>query len=247
MTTEVSFSNPFFDEVGKYAVRFAVPVIFGDSPGRVRDASLQNGTATLLRLGDRYLAITCHHVIEGFRRARAEGRSFFQVAHTEMDPEARLVDANENLDLAVIDVTEWVGKEGQFSTANFVNPGVWPPRPIVEDDVLSFAGFPGVWRDQVDLAHLRFYSLSSGASQVKSVQDRGLVTAIEFEECVTQVNFEKKLGSLGGMSGGPVFVWRTAPILVAELVGFIYEYQESLDLLMVRSAGVVHEDGRIGV
>jgi hypothetical protein len=42
-----------------------------------------------------------------------------------------------------------------------------------------------------------------------------------------------------------VFVWRKTPILVAELVGFIYEYQESLDLMFVRSATVIRDDGRI--
>jgi hypothetical protein len=54
-------------------------------------------------------------------------------------------------------------------------------------------------------------------------------------------------GFLGGLSGGPVFAWRKTPVLVAELVGFIYEYQESLDLMFVRSAAVIREDGRLAL
>ena len=46
------------------------------------------------------------------------------------------------------------------------------------------------------------------------------------------------------MSGGPVFVWRETGVLLAEIVGFIYEYQESLDLLFIRTANVLRNYGR---
>jgi hypothetical protein len=61
----------------------------------------------------------------------------------------------------------------------------------------------------------------------------------------TNGRFSAVRRGLGGLSGGPVFVWRKTPILIAELVGFIYEYQESLDLMLVRSAAVIRADGTL--
>jgi len=39
------------------------------------------------------------------------------------------------------------------------------------------------------------------------------------------------------MSGGPVFVWRRGLIVNAELIGFIVEYQQNIDLLYMRAVG----------
>jgi hypothetical protein len=72
---------------------------------------------------------------------------------------------------------------------------------------------------------------SSGAGQVHSVGEHHLVTRVEVEKCVTQFTNGLVLGSLGGLSGGPVFVWRKDALLTAELVGFLYEYNEEYDLM----------------
>jgi hypothetical protein len=50
------------------------------------------------------------------------------------------------------------------------------------------------------------------------------------------------MGSLGGLSGGPVLAWRKTPILIAELVGFIYKYHDGFDLMYVRAAKVIRQD-----
>lgn len=75
-------------------------------------------------------------------------------------------------------------------------------------------------------------------------EDR-LTTTVDISDCVVQFNNGKIFGSLGGLSGGPVFVWRKTPLLVAELIGFIYEYQPDYDLMFVRLARVLREDGTI--
>jgi len=240
---DVSFANPFFDEITTYALRFATPVFFGESPYSSYAASLRNGTATLLRLQDRFLGVTCQHVLEEYRQFRAIQEAIFQLGPVRTDPEKYLVSEDRNWDLAIVDLTTFVGKVRDLTEANFVQPAVWPPQDVSEQDVLCLAGFPGIWREQKDLGHLRFYSFSSGTGEVLSVGDDKIVTTIQIQNCITQINNGKVLGSLGGLSGGPVFVWRKTPILVAELVGFIYEYQEKLDLMFVRAAKVIREDG----
>ncbi len=88
---KVSFADPFFDEITKYPVKFAVPVFFGDSPNSSHSASLKNGTATLLKLGDRFFGVTCHHVLEGFRQYREAKDGFFQLGPIHIDPEQNLI------------------------------------------------------------------------------------------------------------------------------------------------------------
>lgn len=243
---EVSFDNPFFDEMSKYPVRFAVPVFFGDPPNWSFAASLSNGTASLLRLGNRFLAITCHHVLEGFRKRSATEATFFQLGYVRMVPDQYVIAESSELDLAVLDLTPFIGQTPYVTEAAFVSAPAWPPRAVTTDDVICMAGFPGVWRDQVDLGHLRFYSFSSGAAEVVSVRDQQIATTVQIQDCVTQINHGLVLGSLGGLSGGPVFAWRKVPVLYAELVGFIFEYQANLDLMLVRSATVIREDGTLG-
>ncbi len=245
MTKEVSFSNPFFDEMSKYAVKFAVPVFFGDSPHFSFGAKLGNGTATLIRLGQRFCAVTCSHVLEGYRKSAGRPGTVFQLGPVRVEPDAYLISEDPTRDLAILDLSSFVGKSPDLTEGNFVEPRSWPPGPVSKDDVLCLAGFPGIWREQVDLGHLRFYSFSSGTSEVVSARDDLIVTTVQIDECITQINHGKLWGFLGGLSGGPVFAWRKTPILIAELVGFIYEYQESLDLMYVRAAGVIRQDGTL--
>lgn len=242
----VSFANPFFDQMTKYAVRFAKPVFFGQSPHSWSTASLRNGTATLLKLRDRFLGVTCQHVLDGYRRLKAEAPdTVFYFGSVQFDAEKHLICEDRDRDLAILDLASYVSKRGDLIESDFVQPMTWPPQDVSERDVLCLAGFPGIWREQLGFGHLRFYSFNTGTAPVLSVRDDKIVTTIQIQDCLTQINGGKIWGSLGGLSGGPVFVWRKTPILVAELVGFIYEYQESLDLLFVRLAKVIGEDGTL--
>jgi hypothetical protein len=95
----------------------------------------------------------------------------------------------------------------------------------------------------MDLGHLVFSSFSSGATFVQSVGEERFAIRIQAENGMVTLNRRKILGSLGGMSGGPVFCWRNDGLLWAELVSFIYEHQEELDIMFVRAAKVLNRDG----
>ncbi len=171
----------------------------------------------------------------------------FHFGRVDFDPEEYIIAEDAQLDSVTFDLTEFVGRVEELTPLSFVEPIRWPPATVASDDVIAFAGFPGVWREQLSEGHLRFYSFSSGASPVSAIGDLHLVTRIEAEECVAAIRGGLVLGSLGGLSGGPVFVWRTAPILFAELVGFAMEYQETLDLLYIRRATCLDRAGRLTV
>jgi hypothetical protein len=236
------FDNPFFDEMAKYPIRFSTPVFFGDSPFSSYSASLNNGTGSLVKLGDKYLGVTCEHVLRHYRTLD-KPHTVFHFGRVDINPEACLIDENQTYDLAVFDLTPFVGMVPELTAAKFVEPAIWPPRSVSLDDVICLGGFPGIWGEQINLGHLRFSSFSSGAAQVHAIGEHHLVTRVEIEKCVTQFNKGLVLGSLGGLSGGPVFAWRKEPVLAAELVGFIHEYQDVYDLMRVTSANPIREDG----
>jgi hypothetical protein len=238
------FTNRFNEELTTYAIRFAQPVFFGQSPLAAYSATLSNGTGSLIRFGEKFIGITCHHVLDAYRtRRQVDPQTVFHFGRIDFDPEHYLIAENPKLDLVTLDLTSFVGKVNELTAVSFLDPIRWPPGPVVTDDVIAFAGFPGIWREQVSLGYLRFYAFSSGASPVSSIGDQHLVTRIQLEECVAAIRGALVMGSIGGLSGGPVFVWRTKPILIAELIGFVTQYQEDLDLLYVRRANCLQVDG----
>src|ERR1017187_813286 len=104
---DVTFSNPFFDQIAKYPVQFAQPVFFGESPHSSSAAGLNNGTATLLKLEDRFLGVTCQHVLDGYRRSKATRNTFFQLGPVALDPEKFLISEDRDRDLAILDLTSF--------------------------------------------------------------------------------------------------------------------------------------------
>src|SRR5262245_45184961 len=65
------FSDPFFENIARYPVPFAHPVILGESPNDSETAALASGTGVLLRLSSTFvIGVTCHHVLKAFRQKR---------------------------------------------------------------------------------------------------------------------------------------------------------------------------------
>lgn len=241
-----AFEDPFNNFVALYAMRFAQPLFFGQSPATAYSAKLSSGTASLLKLQGRYLAITCHHVFDAYRAMRSKDpQTIFQIGRQAFDPVSHLVSESQEQDIVVLDVSSFVREGTDLESGHFFEPLNWPPGNLQEGDLLAFAGFPGVWRQQLEIGYLRFYSVTSGTSEIAALGERHLVTRLALDECESAIRDGLVIGSLGGLSGGPVFVWRPGAILRTELVGFATQYQESFDLLYVRRATCISEDGRI--
>lgn len=86
-----------------FPLRFCKPVYFGVPPSREHPVAVNNGTASLLDLRGDLLAITCHHVIEGYRRKLAEDRRcLFAIGNCYFDPLAQLVAEDGAIDVAVL-------------------------------------------------------------------------------------------------------------------------------------------------
>jgi hypothetical protein len=214
-------------------------VWFGDRPDMSSPARLNIATASLLTLNGRHLAVTCDHVVAAFRELRHDHpAAVFGIGGLEVDLDSDLIDRDKELDLAVIDIAGHV-KRGTLQQAEFHEPASWPTSAVQKGAFVCLAGFPGVWVEQPGFAHLRFHSFTS-VSEVHSVAESHFYARLELDKCETDGEPARCFEGLGGVSGGPVFVWRT---LHAELVGFVVEYQADYDLLYIRRSDVVSEAG----
>lgn len=241
----MKFDDPKFNLMAEYPVQFCMPVFFGPSPDYVTKPSLSNGTGFIVRIGRNVLGVTCYHVLQAYREQRATlASSRFNFGPFMIDPDDYVIDEDPALDLATFDFATVALSETDLKGAKFVEPRDWPPGPVGNQDVLAFAGLPGVWRKHAGRLHLEFHSFSSGATGVDSLSDKHLVTQIYMEDTLAVFKDGFAKASLGGMSGGPVFAWRTS-VRDAELVGVIYEYQEDLDLLCIRRTSCIEENGSL--
>jgi hypothetical protein len=145
--------------------------------------------------------------------------------------------------LAILDVTSLIDIPGGIDAASCIGPRTWPPADVSPDDILALAGFPGIGRQQITPDYFRFHLLSAGTTEIASLGPAHLVTRLEFDKCISSGVLPQVTEDIGGMSGGPVFVWRKDQLVTAELIGAIYEYQASLDLLYVRRLSCLRPDG----
>ena len=236
-------SEDFLKVVGKFPAMFAKAVVFGEHPSRERPSKLNNGTVSLLRLDCGPVAVTCHHVIDFYRkRVKAGEKCLFQVGQCRLDPFDQLLSENSDADLAVLRLTETqAGKvvaDGSDICSQFFAPASWPPLRAAEGDDVAFCGFPGEWRETVDYDSFRFASYSV-RERVTAVGNLSFICAFDRQSWLTHFYYKgaDSLREFGGMSGGPAFALRN---LNFEFVGAVQKYA-----IHFAHAGLIGSNGHI--
>lgn len=232
-------------EMAKFPVRFCKPVYFGAPPSREHPGAVNNGTATLLNFRNKLLAITCHHVIDAYRRKLADNRNcFFAIANCHFNPLSQIVAEDDVADVAVIRITTTqatvITRNSNGIGEAFFPLNAWPPDTVKVGDFVAYAGFPGDLREHISFDGLTFGSYSSGACRVTDQHADYLTCEFERENWVKNFS-EREPESLGGLSGGPAFVIRhsTAGIISYEFAGVIYRMHESTESLYIRQASAL--------
>ena len=133
--TKKLVAGPAGVEFEKYPLKFAAPAYFGVRPQPGKPATVNSSTASLIRLGGQPFALTCSHVLDGYRKRLAEGDCIFQLGNCELDPLAQLKVEDAKLDYALIAVTEKQAKEiakpgGPFDGTFLAGRGVEEPQAI---------------------------------------------------------------------------------------------------------------------
>jgi hypothetical protein len=239
-------AGPLGQELTRYSLRFAQPILIANRPAPGVEARLNNGTATLVDLGSGPMAVTCSHVLEGYRNRKHDDASVeFQIGNLKIDPLAHLIDENPALDVATIslvgrNLTNMSVRDG---VPEFHVPVRWPPAPVAQGDLVTIAGYPGVWRQPPVGRSLEYDTMSVGGTEVSSASEDRFICQFERDYWIQSFGFAgRDLRQLGGMSGGPVFVLRH---LHWEFAGIIYQSSEEFDLLYIRPATLIEADGRI--
>lgn len=238
-------AGPLGREMAKFALRFCKPVYFGVPPSREHPVVVNNGTASLLQLRDELLAVTCSHVIEGYRSALAEDpRCLFAVANCYFDPLAQLVDEDKVVDAAVLRLTreqgEMITRDSDGIGEAFYELTSQPPTPVKIDDFVAYGGFPGDLRQLASYDELNFGTYSTGACRVTDLHADYITCEFEREYWIKHFP-EADPESLGGLSGGPVFVIRHSPsgVVSYEYAGLIYRMHEPTESLFIRQAQAI--------
>ncbi|CAG9256078.1 hypothetical protein BDI4_480016 [Burkholderia diffusa] len=143
-------AGPFGLELMRFPLRFTKPAFFGIWPRRGDPPTVNNGSASLIRLGEEHFAITCHHVLDGFRQKRAESdRAFFQVANCRLDPLAQLVEESDRPDVAVIRLTAAqaaeITRDSNGIGEAFLEIENARPELVPEGAGIAFGGFPAIF------------------------------------------------------------------------------------------------------
>ena len=104
-------AGPLGQQLGKFPLLFASSVLFGQRPSMGRASKISSGSVSLVDFGQGPLAVTCEHVIAGYREMKeVYGDVVFQIGDAILDPLEQLIDENARLDLATIQLTETQAK-----------------------------------------------------------------------------------------------------------------------------------------
>jgi S1-C subfamily serine protease len=150
-----------------YFKNFTVPIVFGDE-------KRNNGSGCLLRLNRDFL-ITNAHVIRGAIPAKqlligkVEVRKF----------EEKIISIDDDLDLAVIDLSDGLNEELEDTGKMFFEPKSWPSSECEIGDQVFIVGYPGIFREDEELFSLVYYTAIR--EEIMDVTNRQLVSGFNRE------------------------------------------------------------------
>ena len=170
----------------------------------------------------------------------------FKVGDHALDPVDRLVSKDPILDLAVLDLDdvdpEWLSIRSR--ELDFFEPAVWPLGSAEPGEPIALGGYPSFYR-----------ALSSDPDRDPGVFTLGTTRVIDvgIENIVCGLGWEYWIegsgpyrmdehADLGGLSGGPGFVWRGSEFRFA---GVIFAVAQNREYLRLRPARFIRQDATL--
>jgi hypothetical protein len=208
---------------------------------RGQSAPYTCGTVCFVDTGTARLGITAAHIHREVMSHKERDPAFWcQLGGHMFDPGGHLVDIDDELDLAVYSVSDvMLGGIG----ASMHHAPEWPPT-VAEQDVVLVCGFPwSLSESEIATGIHKFLWFAcrpqkSGESQLGALSFTSTSIAVGAIALAPGTN-------LGGMSGGPVYRLREAPLSQLVLTGIIHQYQPSYELFLIRPLSVVNPDGML--
>jgi hypothetical protein len=242
--------NGLGPEILNDGLRFALPIwwIF---QGHSDTFGLRNGSAFLIDLGRGILAVTAAHVLreycENKRTAQAIG---CQLGNALFDPEAHLIDCNDDLDIATFRISAKM--LGQIDKPILhPDPPNWASLNPAENEFAFFAGFPAQGRGITPTGRMFAAVPYFAMPPITRVTDRQITCRFERDKMIdfSGSGLPPQGYDIGGVSGGPMLmptltdhgiIWRFAGVIVEAAAGALFE-----QVVAVR-ATFIQPNGRIG-
>ena len=217
----------------------------------------RNGSAFFLDIDGRIIAITAAHVLRLYQEGKqmARGRIACQLGDLTFDPEARLIDVNDGIDIATFNVT--ADEFAQIGKQAFAVPASdWPPphpattRPGRPGLTGYFAGFPEDARLWINSWAMSF-GLYVAGGPIGSATERQISMPFERQYWVDTLGlgFPPTGFDPGGISGGPMMMpLERDGVWSFHLAGVISEFPPSVlgvETVIAAPAHFIAADGRI--
>lgn len=222
------------------AKRLTAPFFWHD-PEAQATQRIRGGTMCFVNTGRALIGVTAAHVQRGYEaRMAASPESWCQIGGHTFDPSDRLLDIDDHLDLATYRLSEL---QVNAAGADIHHPQEWPPAAR-DGDICVVGGWP--WslasegRNEATHQFLHFITQVSDASSANLGLALWTATSVPWGDSALPPGT-----NLGGMSGGPVFRLPTTGLAILELVGFIHEYHQGVELILARPAAMISADGTL--
>ena len=202
-----------------------------------------NGTICFLQTGKRLIGVTARHVFDRYRTAKvAQSNIRCQFGGTALEPGIRLIAESTFLDLATFDVSEIIVAAAGASAYESIT---WPTHEASVGEVVLFGGYPGSLRVEYEgTADIPFQWFAGTPISVTRENLKLHIDWGSFHQPFRGQSIDNV--DMGGFSGGPVFRLVPAPpVERLELIGFIYEWEPALSLLLARPSHYIAEDGQL--
>jgi hypothetical protein len=219
------------------------PIWWSRSTSEIGRAILHNGTFCAVDTGKRVVGITAAHVFEQYLSHRKRFDDIeCQIGSVRIDLEDYLIESNSTVDLATFDISPIL------LTATGISihaPPSWPPKILNKSEIVVLGGCPGMLRqEKPGVAEFPFVSFIARAAQ-SSDDHVAVQLALNNSHWPDGSGGIPEGAELGGMSGGPLFRYRSEPVEYFELAGFIYEASSIFELVFARHASCIDSSGCI--
>ena len=230
----------YLPTIEKVAKRLTAPFWWRDTeqpPGN----QIIGGTICFVHTGDRLLGITAAHVHTEYLRRRKENHDISgQIGGHSFDPEARIVDISESVDLVTYEISEI---QVNAARADVHHAPMWPPVVDNQDAYILGGWLWSLCGEGNSTVTHSFFNIIACLSRIS---DQNLSVLTYTSKSIPWGRNALPPGTkLGGMSGGPLYRINESGLSFITLVGIIYEYQPSYEIILARPLSLIDPKGYI--
>ncbi|MBS0471360.1 MAG: hypothetical protein JSR60_09830 [Proteobacteria bacterium] len=244
--------EPLRRAVDDYTLQLGRPLYWHSGAAR---GDIVGASCFIMKFADRLVGVTADHVIALFLNAKQQNPKLIcQMSDAVVDLEERLIDRNEELDIATFSVDQKILNDSRAVTIDVTD--CWPPPKVEIRDTLTLTGFPESLRKMPAIGHCEFGAWGAMPT-VEDVTERQLI--VVFDPTRDKVRGESRMPPLGfnmsGCSGGPALLhkpvngllrWFPVGMMSASPSEKQLGIFEDIDIIRINRIHMLRPDGTVG-